>query len=198
MIDVREQFPLNRELTLQIADQKQIRHPLDSSTQTPIVMTTDFMITIRRDAQVLHFARTVKPSDHLNTPRTIEKFEIEREYWVQRNVDWGIVTDQDLPSNVCRNIAFFHTFVHTDENTKLVAYELLEYLTTTNYRTLTEALSDFELYSGLERGEAFTAFKHLAASKKVQFDMSAKFSKSIKIADLTMNTPAKSQLRRVT
>ncbi|TKI55274.1 hypothetical protein E8L90_07330 [Brevibacillus antibioticus] len=46
---------------------------------------------------------------------------------------------------------------------------LLEYRTTTNYRTLTEALSGFERYYGLERGEAFTVFKHLAASKKVQF-----------------------------
>jgi hypothetical protein len=42
VLDIREQYPLNREVTLSIADELQIRHPKDNVTQTPIVMTTDF------------------------------------------------------------------------------------------------------------------------------------------------------------
>ena len=41
-------------------------------------------------------ARTVKPSKDLNKPRVIELFEIEREYWNNRGVDWAIVTEKEI------------------------------------------------------------------------------------------------------
>jgi hypothetical protein len=80
VLDIREQFPLHRELTVQIAEEKGIRHSVDSETQTPLVMTTDFVVTVRSGNEVVLLARTIKPSEQLNTPRTIEKFENEREY----------------------------------------------------------------------------------------------------------------------
>lgn len=46
VIDIREQFPINREITTKIAEDLNITHPLDPTTQTPIVMTTDFFITL--------------------------------------------------------------------------------------------------------------------------------------------------------
>ncbi|ARU60396.1 hypothetical protein CBW65_04425 [Tumebacillus avium] len=40
--------------------------------------------------QVVHLARTVKASEELNVSRTIEKFEIERAFWVSQSVDWEL------------------------------------------------------------------------------------------------------------
>ena len=47
VVDIREQFPLTREDTWHIADEKGIKHPTDPKSQIPIVMTTDFLITIK-------------------------------------------------------------------------------------------------------------------------------------------------------
>ncbi|MGY4691715.1 TnsA endonuclease N-terminal domain-containing protein [Salibacterium sp. K-3] len=72
---------LNREKTLQISETKQIKHPLDTTSQTPIVLTTDFLITLIKGKNISYLPRTIKPSKKLNDNRIIEKFEIEREYW---------------------------------------------------------------------------------------------------------------------
>ncbi|OAH57955.1 transposase [Domibacillus aminovorans] len=66
VIDIREQFPLDQEKTIQIAEDKQINHSVDPTTRTPIVMTTDFLMTVRRDNEIKYLARTVKPSGELN------------------------------------------------------------------------------------------------------------------------------------
>jgi hypothetical protein len=107
VLDIREQYPLNREMTMNIADELNIRHPKDNVTQTPIVMTTDFLITLRFESNVFHIATTIKPAANLDELRIQEKFEIEREYWERYNVHWSIVTESDLPKVMCRNIGIF-------------------------------------------------------------------------------------------
>lgn len=48
VVDIREQFPLfNRELAIEIAQEKGIKYPVFKGTDIPYIMTTDFMITIR-------------------------------------------------------------------------------------------------------------------------------------------------------
>lgn len=42
IIDIREQFPLDLNSTLRIADEKNIRHPVDNVSKFPRVFTTDF------------------------------------------------------------------------------------------------------------------------------------------------------------
>lgn len=84
VIVIREQFPINRETTTKIAEHMNIKHPLDSSTQTPIVMTTDSFNTLRHDTKISYIARTIKPEKELNNNRVIEKFEIERAYGKNR------------------------------------------------------------------------------------------------------------------
>lgn len=49
LIDIQEQFPLLPfEKTISIANQCGIRHPVDFKTKKPVVMTTDFRITVPR------------------------------------------------------------------------------------------------------------------------------------------------------
>lgn len=45
VIDIREQFPLERELTLKIAEDLGINHPIDNKTNTPIVIINGNFIT---------------------------------------------------------------------------------------------------------------------------------------------------------
>jgi hypothetical protein len=56
--DIREQFPLERRITCRIADNLGFRHPTDTTTKTPFVMTTDFLVDVLRDGK-LHSRETL-------------------------------------------------------------------------------------------------------------------------------------------
>ncbi|TVQ57974.1 MAG: hypothetical protein EA355_03080, partial [Rhodobacteraceae bacterium] len=48
----------------------------------------------------------MKPAAGLADRRVLEKLEIERRYWVGRGVDWGIVTQRDLPPVLIQNLTW--------------------------------------------------------------------------------------------
>src|SRR5438876_7959715 len=94
VIDIREQYPLlPLENTLAIAESCGIKHPVNPKTKKPIVLTTDFLLTLEHEGQHVEQARTIKPFAQLASDRTLEKFEIERLYWGSLHTDWGIVTE---------------------------------------------------------------------------------------------------------
>src|SRR5436305_4777236 len=59
--DFREQYPLlPLEKTIEIAKQCGIRHPTDTQTGEPVVMTTDFLIVLPAPVGFVMQARTIK------------------------------------------------------------------------------------------------------------------------------------------
>ncbi len=111
VVDIREQFPLlDRNRTKEIAKEKDIKYPINRQSQTPVILTSDFMITVRDSCSVMNIVRTVKLSEDLNRSRKIENLEIERCYWEEKGIDWGIVTDGLLPSQLTENIERIHFF----------------------------------------------------------------------------------------
>lgn len=86
--DAREQFPLNRDETLSIAKESGIKHPTIPGIGEAAVMTTDFLVDITINGSTTEHARTIKPGQHLASKRILEKFEIERRYWLRRKVDY--------------------------------------------------------------------------------------------------------------
>lgn len=170
VVDVREQFPLDREKTYKIAESKNIKHPIDSTTNTPLVLTTDFFITIREEEKIRFIARTIKPSSELNKERVIEKFEIEREYWENLNVDWGIVTEKDIPENLWKNIDFLHKKYEISDEEYDFAELLYNDLSSYNGKIL-GFLNAFDKNYNVEVGTGLTIFKFLLARKFIKLDM---------------------------
>ncbi|WP_201864439.1 TnsA endonuclease N-terminal domain-containing protein [Microvirga soli] len=108
-IDIREQFPiLDRRETLAIARLLGVRHPVDRSSQTPIVVTTDLLSTHDTIHGQTLAAHAVKETDDLSNARTLEKLEIERTYWMQRGVPWSLMLSADLRNNFTRNLAWIY------------------------------------------------------------------------------------------
>lgn len=96
VVDIREQFPLALEETLLIADELGIKHPVNPVTKEPIVMTSDFCLTIKGEKSTHDVIRTVKYKQDLLDRRAIEKFAIEQIYWERQGLDWGIVTEKEV------------------------------------------------------------------------------------------------------
>jgi len=116
VLDIREQFPLRPlEETLAIAEQCGVAYPADPRTKEPVVMTTDFVVTVRQSVGSIEQARTVKYAQDLQSKRNLEKLEIERCYWQRRNIDWGIVTEREVSKTLAENIKWLHPYLDLND-----------------------------------------------------------------------------------
>lgn len=103
VVDIREQFPLELQKTLLIADELGIEHP-STLTKEPITMTSDFCITLKKGCSTENIIRTTKYKKELLKRRVIEKFLIEQVYWERHGLEWGIVTEADIDKNYSQNL----------------------------------------------------------------------------------------------
>ena len=88
--DIREQFPLDLEKTLDIADQLNVRHPRNRSTR----MTTDLLVT-RVDGSLEAYC--IKSDRSVFTDlRTCEKLCIEKLYWELQGISFHICLTEDV------------------------------------------------------------------------------------------------------
>ncbi|ANC75500.1 transposase [Fictibacillus phosphorivorans] len=188
VVDIREQFPLTREDTLFIAGQKGIKHPTDPKSNVPIVMTTDFLITVDKPSGAKHFARTIKPSKDLENARTIDKFEIERSYWTDRGIDWGIVTEKELPKNLIENVEWLHSSYFeinaiTPEVFEMYVNQMKSFIKKAN-TSIVEVAVMFDQTHQLENGFGLEILKHLIARKKLRVDIHKKIHTHLWIQDI--------------
>ena len=105
VLDIREQFPLNYDDTLIIAEEKQVKHP---SVRGDIhIMTSDFYV-VSSNENYSQFVLQAKYSKDLDDIRTIEKLEIERHYWQSKGIPWQIITEKDIPMDIQNNIKWLY------------------------------------------------------------------------------------------
>lgn len=176
VVDIREQFPLLPiDDTLAIADSLGIKHPTHPKTKQPVVLTTDFYISLQNESGTFERTRTVKYAKDLSSRRTLEKLEIERRYWEVRGVDWGIVTEYEIPETLARNVDFLHDAWHLPtrmpESSIAAVAEFLRRLIAEQHQPLNEltAISDAEL--NFKGGTSLKVAYYLLASRQWRIDM---------------------------
>lgn len=176
--DIREQYPLlDLDLAFSIADEMGINYPKDRKSGNPYVLTTDFMLTVKQGAKPIQIARTVKLAKELEKKRVLELLQIEQCYWNRQNIDWAVITEQEISKILADNIKWVHPAykweLAEEKNTGncyWLCNILKERLTIkqTKINTITTAL-DKEF--GIASGTSLSLFKHLIAKKEVIVDM---------------------------
>lgn len=191
VVDIREQFPLLPiEDTILIAEELGIQHQKNPQTGEVIVMTTDFFITVKNNNEFYEIARTIKAKDELINRRILEKFEIERVYWQKRNIEWGIVTDNEIDKSIAHNISFVHAYndirnldcfnqIGASELQDLV-YEFIKRLLDSN-RSIRTICNQFDNDMSLEKGSGLSIFKYLVISKIINIDITEKIDVNVTI-----------------
>ena len=189
VLDVREQFPLlPSEETQQIAEQCGFIHPTDPQTQQSVVMTTDFLVTLKQSDHEVEQARAIKPVADLQSQRTLEKLEIERRYWERRSIDWGIVTEQEIPKTLIENLKWLRSCYWLEDLAPLNQGDItrIETVLTPQILQGKVALSritntcDDQL--GLSPGTSLSIVRYLIANRRWQVDMNQRIQPSKKLA----------------
>lgn len=188
VIDVREQFPLDREKTYEIAQDLGIKHPTDPKTGVPVVMTTDFLITLRHGKEEKFVARTIKPSEKLDDKRTIEKLQIEKEYWGNKGISWAIVTEKQLPKTMINNIKWLHASYYIDEEWQksthdIVCKKLKVMLGDNPDVHIMDLLTQIDLTYNLKEGTSLQFLMYLIAHKEVFINLNKQFQVHLFVSD---------------
>lgn len=185
VIDIREQFPLiDLEVAQTIASDMGVRYPTDRKSNFPYILTTDFLITIYNNGQYKDVARTIKPAKELDKKRVIELFEIERRYWAAKGIDWGIVTEHEIPKILTGNIEHYHSDFQLEPTSEVelpqmfrIADLLKEKLHSTSHSVL-EVTSNLDKDLQIEIGTCLRIFRYLVARKEIQIDLTQKINLS--------------------
>jgi len=197
--DIREQFPLDREETRRIAADMGVKHPSDVQSKTDIVMTTDFLVNVRVGDTTKEVARSVKPANDLDDARTLEKQEIERRYWYGKGVDWGLVTDLDMPKQRISNLRWLHEMQSLQHMTESYpgywddrCAKFLVCLPHEAGMTIKHYMQFLDNTHGFGTGETLTVLRHLAATKRIAIDLDKKFDLQEQIDSIYVVAPSES------
>lgn len=191
--DIREQFPLLPiEETMIIAKELGIEHPKNPETEEFIVMTTDFLISMNYNDKNYEVARTIKCKDDLMNKRILEKFEIEKQYWEKKGINWGIVIDEEIDKVIANNISLVHGYkeirtidsfngIEASELKDLV-FEFIKRIID-NPKTMRAICIEFDSDMCLEKGSSLCIFKYVVINKIIQIDITQKI-------DINKNIPS--------
>lgn len=179
--DLREQFPLPLSETTEIAKRLGIMHPVVPFKTDLAVMTTDFLLDVMVGGKIVRVARSVKLEMELNDPRVIEKLEIERTYWREQGVDWGlIITDREFPKKLSKNVVWLHSALDagedisgglSDEIIDQAEEFLFGEITSNPKKPLSHIALAADKQLGFKSSTCLWIVKHLIASKRWIVDM---------------------------
>ena len=176
VVDIREQYPLlPLEETMEIAGECGVRHPTDPRSKRPVVMTTDFLITVQGGIEQ---PRTLKMAGELNKKRVLEKLEIERRYWERRHLVLKIVTNAGIPGPLTRNLELLHAYYDfgdrlaiNDAQLRLIIATLNTLIMEQETRPLREIAAQCDWQTNAEPGVSLTVVYHLLATRQWEVDI---------------------------
>jgi len=182
VLDIREQYPLLPLAETQaLAQAFGIRHPADPRTHCPVVMSTDFLVDVRLENATVQHARSVKPISQLRA-RTLEKLEIERRYWQARGVDWGLVTEHDIPKCEANTIRLLHPYRDIEQRLsgEYSLPQIAGLLRANEHRLpVSEWVVIVDEQLGLTAGTARTVLYHLLATRQMVCNLSLPLEKQV-------------------
>lgn len=191
VIDIRESFPLLDVMEV-IDDKENLRFDkfCNKETGEQLVISTNFLLTIKEpDGGERLYARTVKNTSELNKKITLEKLEIERRYWMHKGVEWKIITEKQLPRQICKNIEWVRETLLEDgvADKEPLSQVLLTYLLNNMDTPLKELLKSFD-HVEAERasGTGLYLFRYLIAKKVIKLNMAEKINFALKVKDILL------------
>ncbi|QGU96396.1 heteromeric transposase endonuclease subunit TnsA [Clostridium bovifaecis] len=200
VLDIREHFPLlDIDEVIKEKDGLDFALFTDRESKTPYVISTTFLITVKDKSGIGYIARSIKAAAELEKKSSLEKAEIERRYWEAKEIDWGIVTQKDIPVTIAKNIEWIHSSLYdykergfSEEDIIFMSSNLMDLIYKRN-QTIKDIITAFERDCNYEAGTGLYVFKYLIASKQIRIDM----EKEIDINNLVISPSEGKDFRKV-
>lgn len=168
---IREQFPLDRDITQQFADTAGIKHP--SVAGVDQYMSSDFLVDSANDNEP-RFVLQAKYASALQDPRTVEKLELERRYWQEKEVPWYLITEKDVPAVVTRNINWLYQAQREEADLELALQRIEFYhhhFEKSPTKTIIAICKELDVAYDLPLGESLYEVRQLLAKRYFTFDI---------------------------
>lgn len=182
IVDIREQYPLlPYGRTEVIATSMGVRHPAYPQSNTPIVMTHDFVLTmgpLAVDQQTVAISAKYESATKERAKRTLEKLEIERRFACDvGNAKWACVTEKDFDPQIVTNLDWLHYGMKSSLPPAYadVASGILPVLRTLDYerRPLSSVAKDLGSLTAFRGMDPLLAFKVAAWKGHLPLDLTA-------------------------
>ncbi len=121
----------------------------------------------------MQIARTVKQSTELEKKRVNEKLEIERQYYLAKGIDWGIITEKEISRLLAENVEWVHSAYRLEANSQMDTSQLHGLSTILKSKLQEEDATINKITTALDEemnvnyGTSLYVFKHLIAKKQL-------------------------------
>jgi hypothetical protein len=203
---IEEQYYLEIEDTVRIAKEAGARHPLVIGTDEPFEMTTDLVIYFRTEHGERRVARSIKYSKEVelglaetavernHVAGVLEKLEIERRYWAERNVHWAVLTERELGEERQRNVEWLLRSSldrgRPDGFWQQAADRVCAALVAGDGARVVDLQRELDANGVLDGADFTEILRHLCATRQISFDMKERFSLLRPVSDFVFAAPA--------
>lgn len=179
--DVNEQFPLDRDLTQDVARKLGIPHPYYPGTKVPAVMTCDFMVTLVRSGAAVLEAFNTKTDADMEDERELLKLEIQRSALELMEVPHHLVPKSSLPEPLATNLDWLQkAHVKPGEVEPHPGYfdEMAQRFrrhagaASSPHKSLAQVAAEFDRLHGAEPGTGLRAARILLSRREATMDLS--------------------------
>lgn len=191
--EIREHFPLLDLLEIDgILDAKMKNRLIDKKTSLPLILTTTFFIRLEINGSEKFIARSVKMAKELDKSNVIELYHIQKRYWKAKNIDYGIITEKEIPKKYCKNLEWIHSSYDLSNwgfNREEVVDKsnlLIEKVNVGSLQ-LRKILEEYDCENQFDVGTGLLIFKHLLAHKKLSIDLKCEIDLNMPIAMVNIN-----------
>ena len=168
---IREQFPLERDTTRQLAGAAGIKHPNVAGVDQ--YMSSDFLVDSVNESEP-RFVLQVKYASALQDSRTVEKLELERRYWQEKELPWYRITEKDIPAVVTKNINWLYPAQRIEENAELELQQIEFYahhFAKSPNKAILAICKELDAAYDLPLGESLYEVRQLLAKRYFTFDI---------------------------
>lgn len=180
VLDIKEHYPLiDLKEVVQFNDLDLTKYRAHDGTD--YILTTTFLIKVKKQDKEYLVARSVKSAYELENKSVLERFEIERRYWRNKKIDWGIVTNKEIPLIKAKNIEWIYSALEIDygeifskEDIKSYCRELWHLISKNEGMNIKQIINLFDKNNCLEEGTGLLIFKYMIIKKIIEVDIEKK------------------------
>lgn len=175
-LDYREQFPMDRRITLGAAAQMKIRHPVYRTSRCTMVMMLDALV-FKRAPNGTHNVEAwdAKPLEKLEKRRVKDKLKLHKAFCAYIGIEHSLFTEATLPRAMTETLEWARGGLPLEG--ELLPYpsflevegkRLLNWLRTRDHRrTVSDLCASWDHTHSFEAGSSLRLFKLLLWTKKV-------------------------------